>query len=95
MQAIIDKADKRVREAMSIAINRAEIAKGWDMEGIRQQVVASQRRRRYLNDILRKQGVAWDYQPVFDAKGQYIRNTVPIFELEMRSRFPAVKKAAE
>ena len=81
--------------AARVAALRAEIAKGWDMEAIRQQVVASQRRRRYLNDIIRAQGVAWDYQPVADARNQYIRNTVPIFELEMRSRFPAFKKAAE
>lgn len=74
---------------------RQEIAKGWDLEALRKTVVASQRRRRYLNQIIRDQNVAWDYQPVADARNLYIRNTVPIFELEMRSRFPAVKKAAE
>ena len=35
--------------------------------------------------------MAWDYQPMSDARGAYIRNTVPIFELESRSRFPMVK----
>jgi choline-sulfatase len=72
---------------------RQEIAKGWDLESIRKTVIASQRRRRYLNRILRDQNVAWDYQPVADARNLYIRNTVPIFELEQRSRFPAFKAA--
>ena len=81
--------------AVQVAALRVEIAKGWDLAAIRQQVVASQRRRRYLNDIIRAQGVAWDYQPVADARNLYIRNTVPIFELEMRSRFPAFRRAAE
>ncbi|HYV89451.1 MAG TPA: hypothetical protein VFA91_12820 [Candidatus Polarisedimenticolia bacterium] len=35
--------------------------------------------------------MAWDYQPIVDAKAAYIRNTVPIYELEARSRFPMVK----
>lgn len=79
--------------AARVAALRQEIAKGWDLEAIRKTVVSSQRRRRYLNDILRDQNVAWDYQPVADARNLYIRNTVPIFELEQRSRFPAVKAA--
>ena len=67
---------------------RQECARRWCMDEITERVVASQRRRRYLNAILRAQNVSWDYQPALDAKHQYIRNTVPIFELEMRSRFP-------
>jgi choline-sulfatase len=70
---------------------RREIAKGWDLEAIRTAVIASQRRRRYLNQIIRAQGVSWDYQPVVDARNLYIRNTASIFELEQRSRFPALK----
>jgi Choline sulfatase enzyme C terminal len=35
--------------------------------------------------------VSWDYQPLLEARHQYIRNTLPIFELEMRSRFPPPK----
>jgi choline-sulfatase len=81
--------------AARVAALRAEIAKGWDLDAMRRTVIASQRRRRYMNDIIRAQNVAWDYQPQVDARGQYIRNTVPIFELEMRSRFPVYRKAAE
>lgn len=67
---------------------REECAQRWPLEDIRNTVVSSQRRRRYLNEILRSQNVSWDYQPGADARNLYIRNTVPIFELEMRSRFP-------
>jgi choline-sulfatase len=67
---------------------RQECARRWRMDVISESVLASQRQRRYLNGILRAQNVSWDYQPPLDARNQYIRNTLPIFELEMRSRFP-------
>jgi choline-sulfatase len=70
---------------------RQECASRWQMQIITDAVIESQRRRRYLNDILRAQDVSWDYQPELNARNQYIRNTVPIFELEMRSRFPPPK----
>jgi choline-sulfatase len=72
---------------------RQEIAGGWDLEAIRTTVIASQRRRRYLNDIHREQNVSWDYQPLVPARDMYIRNSASIFELEQRSRFPRVKSA--
>jgi choline-sulfatase len=78
-------------QAARVAALRKEAAERWDLAGIRNSVIESQRRRRYLNVINREQNVAWDYQPLSDARGAYIRNTVPIFELESRSRFPMVK----
>jgi choline-sulfatase len=72
---------------------RQQVASGWDLEAIRTAVVASQRRRRYLNHINREQNVSWDYQPVVHARDQYIRNSASIFELEQRSRFPLVISA--
>ena len=77
--------------AQRVAAWRQEIAKDWNLDAIRTAVVESQRRRRYLNVINREQNVAWDYQPIVDAKAAYIRNTMPIYELEARSRFPMVK----
>lgn len=88
-----DNLAGKAEHAARVENLRQEIAKGWDLEAIRETVIASQRRRRYLNGILRDQNVAWDYQPVADARNLYIRNTVPIFELEQRSRFPAFKAA--
>jgi choline-sulfatase len=79
------------QHAGRVAGLRQEIAQGWDLDAIRSAVVTSQRRRRYLNPIIRDQNIAWDYQPLADARNLYIRNTLPIFELEQRSRFPAVE----
>ena len=70
---------------------RHEISMDWDLEAIRRTVIASQRRRRYLNQIIREQNVSWDYQPVANAKNLYIRNSASIFELEQSSRFPLWK----
>jgi choline-sulfatase len=81
----------RPEQAPRVAALRKEVAARWNFDDIRATVIASQRRRRFINRIIREQHIAWDYQPVMDAKNQYIRNTTPIFELEMRSRFPAVK----
>lgn len=82
----------RPEYAERVAGLRAEIGKSWDLAEIRRAVIASQRRRRYLNRILRQQNVSWDYQPVSDARHLYIRNTLPIFELEQRARFPALER---
>jgi len=74
--------------ALRIESLRQECSRRWRTQEISDVVIASQRQRRYLNGILRAQNVSWDYQPPLDARNQYIRNTAPIFELEMRSRFP-------
>ncbi len=78
-------------QAAQLAAFRKQAAERWDLGAVRSAVVESQRRRQFLNAINREQNVAWDYQPVTDARHSYIRNTVPIFELESRSRFPMVK----
>ncbi len=77
--------------AARIEALRQKCAKRWDMEAISETVLLSQRRRHYLNGISRVQNLSWDYQPLLDANNQYIRNTLPIFELEMRSQFPPAK----
>ena len=35
---------------------------------------------------------AWDYQPVFDASQQYVRNSKTLDELEDAARFPRVAR---
>ncbi len=50
----------------------------------------SQRWRLFLAPVLRAQVSSWDYQPPGSAGEAYIRNTMPIGELERRARFPAV-----
>jgi choline-sulfatase len=89
----LERHNLAVDEAYAVRIEslRQECTRRWQMDAIYESVTASQRRRRYLNGVLRTQNVSWDYEPPLDAKNQYIRNTVPIFELEMRSRFPPPK----
>lgn len=67
---------------------RDEARGRWDVPRLRAQVMESQRRRRYLAEVMRGAGVSWDYQPFVDASKAYIRNNLPIYEIERRSRFP-------
>jgi choline-sulfatase len=67
---------------------KKETAKRWDFPALNQRIVESQRRRRFINPILRKQNISWDYQPFVDAKQAYVRNSLPLYDLERRSRFP-------
>ena len=54
-----------------------------------QRLVSPGRWERYdANEGLRAQGVSWDHAVQADASREYVRNTVPIFELESRARFP-------
>ncbi|MEM7221450.1 MAG: choline-sulfatase [Pseudomonadota bacterium] len=62
----------------------------WDRDALRERVLESQRRRRWLAPIQQAQALAWDYAPPADAAGSYIRNTMSIGEIERRSRYPAV-----
>ena len=68
----------------------SEIDESYDAAALKGTVLESQRRRKFLKSVMRDQGVGWDYQPVEDAKNAYIRNTMPIYQLEKRSRFPQV-----
>lgn len=60
----------------------------WDVGALRARIVESQRRRRFLAAVMRDQQVSWDHQPTISAADSYIRNTMSIFELESRARFP-------
>jgi choline-sulfatase len=67
----------------------AETAQRWDMPALHAQVLASQRRRRFVDGAL-TQGklTSWDHQPVVDASQQYMRNHIDLDDLERRARFP-------
>jgi len=67
-----------------------EIGNRYDTAALKEKVLESQRRRRLLKGVLRDQNLSWDYQPLQPAAESYIRNTMPIFELEKRARFPRV-----
>ena len=67
-----------------------EIRARYDSASLKETVLESQRRRNVLKHVMRDQGVSWDYQPDQDAARTYVRNNMPIYELEKRSRFPHV-----
>ena len=60
-----------------------------DPEAITMRILESQRRRRTVTPTLLEQGVSWDHEPRVAASGAYIRNTMALYEIERRSRFPA------
>jgi choline-sulfatase len=69
---------------------RAELKQRWDVDTLRRQVIASQRRRHLLGEALRLgRHTPWDFQPYQDASNQYMRNHLDLNDLERRARFPA------
>ena len=68
----------------------AEIAERWDLEAIRAEVIASQRRRRLVGQALMTgRHTPWDFEPSQDAANRYMRNHLDLNEVEAKSRFPA------
>ena len=61
-----------------------------DAEDLTRQVLLSQHRRAFVSRVMLSQGIDWDYTPPFDGAGQYIRNTMPIGEIQDRWRLPRV-----
>jgi choline-sulfatase len=82
-------ADPGRRETVDLF--RAEIRKGWDLDRIAGEVVASQRRRR-LVAAANAVGVleSWDYQPRRDASSEYVRSHLDLEAIEAAARFPPV-----
>ena len=73
-----------------------EVAARWDLEAMRHQVIASQRRRRLVFDALaRGRHQPWDHQPHVDAAEVYARNTGQILgDRERLARLPSVAPVA-
>ena len=68
----------------------AGIRGNYDQEALTERVLESQRRRKFLKNVMSDQALSWDYQPAENAAETYIRNTMPIYQLEKRARFPKV-----
>ncbi len=61
----------------------------WNVAQIRDQVLASQRRRRLVFDALTCGKLkSWDHQPLVDASQQYMRNHIDLDDLERKARYP-------
>ena len=70
---------------------KQEVSQRWNLEQLSADVLASQRRRRFVARALTKGNLkSWDHQPHFDASNQYMRNHIDLDDLERRARFPAV-----
>jgi choline-sulfatase len=70
---------------------RAEAAGRWDLDRLHADVLASQKRRIFVNGAL-SQGhqTSWDFQPLRDASQMYMRNHMKLDDLEAMARFPKV-----
>jgi choline-sulfatase len=67
----------------------AEARAKWDIPAIHHQVLASQRRRRFVAQSLAIGKLkSWDHQPLVDASQQYMRNHIDLDDLERKARYP-------
>lgn len=69
---------------------RDAVHDGWDGARVRQRILDSQQRRRWINEAWAAgQAPAWDAQPDFDARQQYVRR-YDAAETARRQRLPRV-----
>ncbi|MFL9949469.1 choline-sulfatase [Paraburkholderia agricolaris] len=79
--------------ATQVAALREEIARRWDLAALHNEVLRSQRRRRFHFEATTQGTVAsWDWQPHVDASQRYMRNHIDLDTLEAMARFPAVTR---
>jgi choline-sulfatase len=79
------------QHAATVAAFRREVQQRWNLDRLKEQVIASQRRRRLVYDALSKgQHKVWDHQPLRDAGTAYMRNHLVLDDLEAKSRLPRV-----
>jgi choline-sulfatase len=72
----------------------AEVVQRWDLDTLREEVLASQRRRSLVARALATgEPAAWDFQPRRDASRLYVRTHMQLDELEATARFPRVDAA--
>jgi choline-sulfatase len=67
-----------------------EIEAAYNIDALKSRVLESQHRRAFLKNIMLDQRVNWDYQLPQRSHEEYVRNSMPIYQLEKRARFPPV-----
>jgi choline-sulfatase len=88
-----DELENRAADPVAKAF-RNEVATRWNLPHLHQQVLASQRRRRFVAEALRHgRQHSWDHQPVQDASRRFMRNHLELDDLEAIARFPRVDPA--
>jgi choline-sulfatase len=81
----------RPEQAATVEAFRKEVKRRWDLARLKEQVIASQKRRRLVyNALSQGKHQVWDYQPIRDAGTSYMRNHLVLDDLEERSRLPRV-----
>ena len=69
----------------------AEILRRWDPVQLKQDIIASQQRRHFVQRILMQgTSVPWDFQPEFDASKQYLRTGNSPTKVKGLARYPFV-----
>jgi len=77
--------------AATVAELRAEVACRWDLADLHQQVLADQRRRRYVDRALRiGLHTGWEYTPPRVGTAEYMRNHLDLNQVERAARWPRV-----
>jgi choline-sulfatase len=87
----LDNIVARAPDDARVAEMRAEVASRWDLDRLKADVLASQKRRRLVARAL-QQGhqTPWDFQPLRDASQLYMRNHMKLDDLEAMARFPRI-----
>ncbi|MGN6804968.1 MAG: choline-sulfatase [Trinickia sp.] len=81
-----DPGSARVLDAF-----RARVLQRWDLARLREQVLVSQRRRRFHYEATTQGKIAsWDWQPFSDASRRFMRNHLELDTLEAMARLPRV-----
>jgi choline-sulfatase len=79
----------RPEHAAAVAGYRRDIGHRWDLDELHSTVLDSQRGRRFVTEALQRgRQTAWDWLPPRDASRMYVRNSIPLEELEAMARFP-------
>ncbi|WP_170325086.1 choline-sulfatase [Ruegeria arenilitoris] len=79
--------------ATQVANFAAEVARRWNSENLRADVIATQKSRRALHAAMgANPGESWDYNPPRDASQEYVRNHLDWTVAAKRYRYPPLKE---
>jgi choline-sulfatase len=74
-------------QAASVRDLHAYLAAHWDLAGLRERVLASQRDRRLIGQALSRGAYAsWDYQPSANDALRYVRSRADLYQLQKNAR---------
>ena len=84
----------RPDHADTVVAFRAEVQATWNLDALHNEVMSSQRRRRFHYEATTQGRIrSWDWQPFVDASQRYMRNHIELDTLEAMARFPRVDQS--